>query len=266
MRSTIITALLGLSLVAGCEVGDAGGGGGGGGGGGAGGGGGGGGDLVDASQVSPRVQIAVDKSTMTTDLTVENTMVVTATSQNGFAGNVTLTATAVDASGAPLVGWGATLGTATLSLAAGASGTANLKLKVLANAPTLTGSVKITATSAAGPVEASVAVTANPVVLVVFSEVGGKCSYPAYPVNNRLKVKAGRMIKVMNNTTQPMTIHVDAGIAGFSHEGGVIANGQTYNGMPTTAGDVGTFYCHSGNNPVTITDAQGAIRPTLEVE
>jgi hypothetical protein len=74
------------------------------------------------------------------------------------------------------------------------------------------------------------------------------------------------MVKVYNNTTQPMTIHVDGGVDGLPHESGTIANGQAYSGTPTAPGDIATFYCHAGVNPTTITDAQGTPRPNIVIE
>lgn len=258
MRSTLATLILGMSLVAGCEVGDTGGG-----------GGGGGGDdqqpAPDAAVTNePRVTISVDKTTVTTDLTVENVVTVTATSVNGFTGPVNLAATVTDGAGASIAGW-AVLATPTLTLAANGTATSEVKIKVPGNAAALAGTLKISGTSAAPAAESTVAITANPVVTVMFNEVGGKCSYPSYPVNSPLRIKAGRMIRVVNNTTQPMTIHVDGTIGGWAHEGGTIANGQAYSGTPNQAGDIGTFYCHAGQNPTTITDA-GGTRPNLVVE
>lgn len=260
MRSLLASVVLGLSFVAACSVGDSG----------TGPGPDPGGDDVqtqpDANTTQtpvPRVDLSVDKPAVTTDLNVDNTIVVTATGAMGFAGDVTLTAAVSDSSGTALNGW-TTLATSTITLATDGTGTADLKLKIPPNAPTLTGTIKISATSTAAASETSVAVTANPVVIVKISENGaGQCAYPAYPVNSPLRVKAGRMLKIVNNTTKLMTVHVDPGISGLPHESGTISNGQSYNGTLMSAGDAGNFYCHNGGN--TIVD-DGTGRPNLLVE
>ena len=101
MRSSLVSVLLGLSFVAACNVGDAGTGGGGG-------GGGGGDPQPDAGGSQdpvPRVALSVDKPAVSTELLTKNMITVTLTGSGGFAGDVTLAATVVDASSQPVPGW-----------------------------------------------------------------------------------------------------------------------------------------------------------------
>src|SRR5690348_6007685 len=121
MARPLVLAFLGLSLVAGCTVGDTGGPGGGG----APDAGGGTGDAPgggdDAPGAVPRVDVSIDKPTVTTELMTTNMLTVTLTSANGFAGAVSLTASVVDAQGQPLAAWPVTLSAASLTVAANAS-------------------------------------------------------------------------------------------------------------------------------------------------
>ncbi|MGE0871790.1 MAG: hypothetical protein AB7P03_24755, partial [Kofleriaceae bacterium] len=180
----------------------------------------------------------------------------------GFSGDGSLAATVVDALGAPSSGWSTAMQNVTLT--ENGSQTTNLVIKVPGNAETIDGKVKITATSSAEPVEAMIDVTSNPVLTVAFGQdADGNCAYPLAPANNPIRIKAGRMIRVLNTTNQKMQIHV-SGIDGWDHQNNSMGPGQAYSGVPDSPGDQSQFYCHNGGD--TITEGGGAARPYLRVE
>lgn len=206
--------------------------------------------------VTPHVSLSVDKPTVTTDLNVETDIIVTATSEMGFAGTVTLAVDAKDSSNASITDWTDTLDQTSLTLTAGGTATATLKLSALGDTAALAGNATITATGAQTPGTATVAVTFNPVLSVTFNDDGaGNCVYPTtHHLNDPYAVKVGRMIKVIDgSTTKPFTVHVDPGFNGFPHESGTTAAGSAYTGAFTiddfnnTNGIPLSFYCHNGN-------------------
>jgi len=222
---------------------------------------------------APHVTVSVDKSTITTDLNVESTVTVTATSQNGFSGNVTLTV-AADAAGVPITDWTTTLDNPTLALSPGASATATLKISAMGEAAMLTGSVKVTATGADVPVDATVATTFNPILDVTFADDGaGLCVYDTnHLLNNPFQIKVGRTIHVINGSaTLPFTVHVDSGITGFPHESGTSPAGGMYTGTFVTADAPGqvSFYCHDNGvrpaNTMIDMNKTAATRPQLKI-
>jgi len=165
----------------------------------------------------------------------------------GFQGDVDLVATGA-------TGWTATLADAKLTLQADGTATTTVKLSALGDVDTLAGDLKITATSAAGTIDATVGVTFNPVLAVTFQDNGaGKCLYPINRnINNPWLLKAGRTIKVINGSPNlPFRIHVDQ-IAGWNHQNGTSPAGGSYSGTLTAAGDVTQFYCHNDANAITM--------------
>jgi cysteine-rich repeat protein len=205
---------------------------------------------------TPRVAINADKTTLTTDMLVSNEINLTLTSMGGFAGDVALAASAVDGTGATVEGWSATLSAPTVTLTADGTGTAKVTLRVMGDTPTATASLKISATSTVDPVEAAVAVTANPVVKVTYTTTANNCAYPTeFGLNNPIRVKVGRQLSIVNGSDPAgtgcggspcrMTIHMDPGITGISHQQGLMAPGAAYTQTVGSASETGiTFYCH----------------------
>jgi len=201
----------------------------------------------------PLVNLTVDKPTVTTDLGVENTIMVTVTGSGGFTGDVTLAVTALDATSTPFTGWSTTLGVSTVTLAENGTQTVELKLLVPGDHDLLSGTVNVSATSTAAIAETTVGVTANPVLDVVFTDDGaGNCVYPQHQINNPHKLKADRNIMVYNGATAgTMTIHVQ-NVTGFTHEntGTAQAPGEAYGSSPSiplpNPNDPIEFYCHNG--------------------
>jgi hypothetical protein len=203
MRSTIATLILGLSLVAGCEVGDAGGGG----------GGGGGGDDVqggtDASvSQTPRLAVTVDKPTISTELMTTTQVTVTLTGSGGFGGMVTLAATPLTDADAPLPGWTVGFNTTTVSVPVDGTGTAVATLTLPSENRGLSGKVRIDATSSLGVQSTSSMVTAlNQVSFDVTLSANGQCVYPAAATKS---VTVGTKVRFVNKATDNITIHVES--------------------------------------------------------
>lgn len=202
---------------------------------------------------TPHVSLSVDKPTVTTDLNVETDVVVTATSEMGFAGSVTLAVDAKDSTSAPITDWTDTLDQTSLTLTAGGTATATLKLSALGDTAALAGNVTITATGAQTPGTATVGVTFNGVLDITFGDASGACAYPAA---RNWKIKAGRQLAVYNgSTTSKLVVHTNGQIMGFDHESDTgTGPGAAYvNTLVTGKADADQFYCHNDGtaNPTT---------------
>jgi cysteine-rich repeat protein len=214
---------------------------------------------------SPRVTVTVDKPTLSTELMTTNKLTLTVTGSGGFAGDVTLAATAVDGSNAPLAAWTVSLDKPTVTLTANGTATAVATLTIPSENKGLTGAVKIDATSSADPASVMSAVTAANQVTFAVTQIGAQCAYPTTQPTN---VTYGTKIRFLNNTTDLTTIiHVN-GVAlvngqlqgtgidetntfGVPHENqggpGEMA-GAAYEGVltqKTTTSQGLSWYCHS---------------------
>lgn len=206
MARPLVLAFLGLSLVAGCTVGDTGG------------GGGGSPDATpngddaaggdDAPGAVPRLDVTIDKPTLATELMTTNMLTVTLTSANGFTGPVTLTASVVDADGQPLAAWPVALSASSLNVAANATASSVATLTIPSENRGLAGTVKIEATSSAGTQTVTSAVTALNQITFGVTLNNGQCEYPAAGDTN---ITYGTKIRFLNKATTNITIHVDDG-------------------------------------------------------
>jgi hypothetical protein len=253
MRSLPLAALLGLSL-AGCLVGDTGAPGAGGDDDTGGMSGSGSGSDPGSNAPTPRVDITVDKTTMATELKTQNPITVTVTGSGGFSGDVSLAASAVDANEAPLTAWEVDLSTPTVTLGVNGTVTVAAMLKIPAKATSLSGSVKVTATSAAavGTHAASTAVTAlNQVTFSLKVDPDTMlCGYPADagPANPPA-LSLGTKVRFFNTGTVNFEIH-SGGI--ISHQGQkpngeadpVTEPNTAYEQVPTDTGTA-VWYCHA---------------------
>lgn len=244
MRSTLVSALLGLSLITGCEVGDPG----------NGGGPDGGAAEVDAPSAVPRLDVTVDKPTVMTELGTSTMITVTLTGAGGFAGAVTLTATVVDGAGVAVPGWTVNLSQPTVTVAANGTAVAVATLQIPSRNSGLTGTVKIDAVSSLGTQSQTSAVTALNQVSVTVTENAGQCVYPSA---TPLQVVAGTKVRFVNKfATDNITIHVDGNANGVNHESdpGHAANTAYEATVSGTTGTI-TWYCHApgpnlgGSNP-----------------
>lgn len=196
---------------------------------------------------TPHVSLSVDHSTVTSDLGVDNTIVVTATSVMGYAGTITLAATAKDSTSAAISDWSMALDQTSLTLSADGTATANLTLSALGDAAMLGGTVTITATGAPTTATSDIGVTFNGVLDVMFGDNGGTC---AYPTTRTWRLKDGRQLAVYNGSqTKTLIVHTGRRITGFDHEGDNpgTAPGAAYINTLTLAGGQASdqFYCHN---------------------
>src|SRR5512144_3057679 len=125
MRTPILAAVLGLSLLGCLTVGDTGT------------PGTGGGDDVGPGPgpgpgptETPKVDVTVDKTAVATELKTANPLLVIVTGSGGFGGGVALTATVVDAGGVVLPGWTVDLSAPSVTLAADGTATAMATVRV----------------------------------------------------------------------------------------------------------------------------------------
>lgn len=253
MRTPILAALLGLSLT-GCLIGDSGSSGtGAGDDDGSGDGssdGSNGGSNGGSNNGTPSLTASVDKATVSTELLTDNMVTVTLKSSGGFTGDATLTASVVDAAGTAVPGWTVALDKATVTVAANGTATAVATVKVPSDAAALTGTVKVDVTSSLGSVSAKSDVTAAQVLTIPLTLDAGKCVYPARTLGT-VKVRNGTKISWLNkDAAESITIHINGGITGLTHQQGVTMPGKTYDQtVASTTGTSPDWYCHNRNDP-----------------
>nr|MBP6837364.1 hypothetical protein [Kofleriaceae bacterium]MBP9208086.1 hypothetical protein [Kofleriaceae bacterium] len=186
---------------------------------------------------------------------------VSLTSVNGFTGDVALTATGVPTS------WATAFDPApSITVPAGGTATATLRLTIPSDgqAGPSTVAVAYSATSQSGQA-GSAAVTVANVFTDTVTVTGGLCTYPRdaagqpIRVNNPRRIRAGTTYRIKNGSTQDVQIHANGGIAGFPHQDNPMGPGQTYDIVPSSAGDMDDWYCHAPD------DAGGATRPYLQI-
>jgi cysteine-rich repeat protein len=207
---------------------------------------------------TPRAVLSVDKSTVTSDLGVDQTIVVTATSAMGFAGDVTLSLEATN--GTAATDWYKAVAQTTLTVPADGSATTMLTIRAMGDTPDLSGMVKITGSGDA--VATNVSVTFNPVLRVTFTDDGnGACAYSIAhnTVPTAWLIKAGRSIAVFNGATKPFTVHTDSSITGFPHQNDTTAVGAAYTKLLTAADELSGFYCHNPGDANTATMKEGIV-------
>jgi hypothetical protein len=191
----------------------------------------------------PRVAGAFDQASLTTELARTETLTLSITSENGFAGDVALAARLVDSADTPLTEVMVT-GPASVTLAAGATETAMFELKVPMNAigTNFVGALKVDMSGAAAPTTVSADVTIEAVYTVEY--LAGTSVTPNKHTNAGnvpgLAVKRGAILRFVNSD---LIDHVIYGGGAFTnyHENTVSggAAGRTYD-IPTTAIPPGT--------------------------
>ena len=248
MRTPLLSALLGLSMV-GCLVGDAvtpeGGGSG---------SDGSGSNGSGSNSDSTRVDVTVDKTTVSTELKTANPITVTVTASGGFAGDVALAGTVVDDAGTAIPGWTVAFDKASVTVAKDGTATALATVNVPSESA-LAGTLKVTATSSAklGTTAATSAFTlANQITFnVKVDNATGKCVYTADSGTVAAPIKVSKTTKVrfFNTGTANLVIHSGGPI---SHQGNA-PNGTAdpttepntaYEQLATTTG-AATWYCHA---------------------
>lgn len=279
MRALLLTPVLGLSLVA-CTVGDT---------------GGGGGDDVAATcgngtidpnetcddrntadgdgcssscqtEATPRLDVTVDKSSVTTELGSKNMLTLTLTSSGGFAGSVGLAGSVVDAANAAIPGWTVTFASPSVDVPADGTANAVAELDIASNATVLTGTLNFQVTGApTAPTVPPVAVTAmNQVTLTIDLNNNGECVYPASGAAQAIPIKIGTTVRFFNKSqVGPIVIHSNDTDA-IPHQGQGAGSDDPATEPQTaytrvlqaSSRGIVNWYCHSpgpdlqGNNPI----------------
>jgi hypothetical protein len=215
--------------------------------GGGGGGGGGGGDgdgsgsgSGSGTQNTPKITASVDKATVATELGKTESVVLTINSVNGFTGPVSLTPSVMDGTTA-VSGWTITAEPATIDLAADASATVTLSVKVPTDTASLAPTVKLdlASTAPAVSVESAFAVT-NQVTITIPAGAGTGALHPGLPAANApIRLLMGAKVVFHNGDTISHQIHANGGIP---HEPNALAPGSDYTVTPS---DNATWYCHT---------------------
>lgn len=200
----------------------------------------------------PKLDISVDKMTLSTELLSTNMVVVTLQGSDGFAGPVSLAGSVVDTADVAIPGWVVSLDNDSVDVAANGTAMAVLTLKIPSQTPVFAGTVKIDATSSLGAVTATAAVTvANQLSIPMAVGNGVTCGQA---VNSTLTIAQGTKVRWVNrDPTKRITIHINNGL-GFVHEpdpGMSPAGlpGDTYEQTGVAAGVI-IWYCHAPGNDV----------------
>jgi cysteine-rich repeat protein len=193
---------------------------------------------------TPKVDISIDKPTITSDLLQTHMITVTLGASGGFSGAVNLTGTVVDANNQALPGWTVAFNTPTVNLSANGNASAVATLTVPSENRGLAGTVKIAASSSLGSVEKTSAVTVANQLTIQMTLTNGVCTYPAAGTINIL---AGTKVRWLNKAASNITIHLNGNQNGFAHQGDPgsapnVAYEQTATGAPGAAFG---WYCHA---------------------
>ena len=197
------------------------------------------------------MEASIDKTTVSTELAKTETVTVTLTSVNGYAGDVMLAATLKDATDAPLSNVNLT-GPTSVTLAADGTATAAYMIQVPTDATgsVMTGTLRVAVTSSGGNKDFSSAVTVNNIYTVDYpAGTGGTpANHPNAGMN--ITIRRGTILRFPNHDTIDHIIHGD-NQKGFQHENQSLGvdglPGRTYD-MPTIAippGTTGTVGCHT---------------------
>lgn len=249
MRTPLLAVVLGLSL-AGCLVGDSGTASTGGGDDGTGSSGSGSDNTGSGSNnPMPRVDATIDKMAIATELGKQEVVTVTLTSVGAFAGDVSITASAVDSTGAALTGGIAVTGQPTVALTANGTATAMYTVKIPSNATgaDLTGMLKFNVTSPAGSKELDSTLNVAAVYTVTYT-AGLGANVATHPERaQNITVKKGAKVAYHNADS---VVHITHGDGAFPHEttgatGGLPNNTYVVQTANLASGASGSLGCHT---------------------
>lgn len=196
-----------------------------------------------------RVVATLDKTSLTTENGKTETVTVTLTSENGFAGDVTIAKSLVDSANAaiPMV----TLeGPASVTLAAGATATATFTITLPPNTTgsVIDGALDVALSSSAGTVDLTSQVTINNFYTVVYPAGTGTTATNHPMAGASITVKRGTIVKFPNDDTITHIIHGGGTYSG-DHEDQTAGGspGRTYEVQTIgyAPGSTGTLGCHS---------------------
>ncbi|MBA3818584.1 MAG: hypothetical protein H0X17_06800 [Deltaproteobacteria bacterium] len=198
----------------------------------------------------PRVTVALDKTTLTSELGTNQTITLTLTSVDGFTGNVNVVGAALDAASAPVAGL-TLMGPESVAVSADGTATAMYMLQVPTNATgvDVAGSLKFDVTSAAGTESVSAALSIS-AVFNVTTAAGVGANTALHPkqagtIAPTVTVKRGATIRYTNGDTMAHRTHGSGGVFGHEPIGGGLPGG-TYEirTLAAAPGSTGTLGCH----------------------
>jgi len=206
------------------------------------------------SSAGPNVNVAMDRNTVTTELGKQEVVTLTLTSVNAFTGNVTVTPSLVDGTGAALTAGGLTV-TGPTSVALTADGNASamytVKIPTDATATQLAATLKLDVSSSVGSKAFSSAFTVAPNYTIDYA-AGLAGNVNAHPLTKlKLSVKKGAKITLHNADGD---VHITHGDGPFPHEstapgvGGLAGNTyviDTSKIADTQIGKTGNIGCHT---------------------
>jgi cysteine-rich repeat protein len=213
---------------------------------------------------TPKLDIALDHPTISTELMTANKINVTLTASGGFSGTVNLTATAVDSTNAALTGWTIAFDNASVNVPENGTATAVATVTIPSQNMGLSGTVNIQAESSLGTVMAPSAITvANQLTFAIQYDPNNGCVYPADW--NLVQVTVGSKVRFLSMAATPqqiIAIHSNNPVTGICHEAQPGVNGCPAGDQATpntlapndvyeqTAVATGTvkWYCHTPGN------------------
>jgi cysteine-rich repeat protein len=209
---------------------------------------------TEGSVQQGRLDVIADKTTLSSELGKTQTLSLTLTSANGFAGDVTIAPSAVDSAMAALPGVTVT-GPSALTLTAGGTSTATYTVKVASNATgtELSGMVKLDVTSTAGNQTIVSTLSIAPVFTVTYANATA-ATVAMHPIQSgsvtkNITVRRGTRIRYTNADT---VRHVTHGSGIFPHENTTTGGtpGATYelSTLAAAPGSTGQLGCHESGH------------------
>ncbi len=211
--------------------------------------------------------VSVDKPTIATERQTTHIVAVALQGVDGFKGDVALAASIVDANGAVVPGWTATLDNATAPVALNGSVVVSAEVTV-PSAGVRVANLKIDATSGTLKQTVTSAVTAENTITFEVSAINNACVYD--PLNGLrtapTQVEIGTKVRFVNLTTPTIRIHSNNDDNNFPHQGNneLALNAAYEITLGPPAGRVLDWYCHSINQQNVNPTAQNQ-RPALQV-
>jgi cysteine-rich repeat protein len=183
---------------------------------------------TNENATTPKVNIAIDKPTVMTELNKNTMITVTLTGEGGFDETVNLTATVVDGTGTTIPGWTVMFNNASVAVPNNGSATAVATVHVPSDSAALSANVKIQVMSSLGTTDAipTAFTVLNQITYEMTNGGNGKCVLPTgVNLANPVNVKVGTKVRFVNKfapgitTNNLITIHVvGANDKGVPHE------------------------------------------------
>jgi hypothetical protein len=205
------------------------------------------------SNATPGVNVTMDRATVSSELGKTEVVTLTFTSVNSFSGNVTVTPSLVDGTGAVLTTGGLTVtGPSSVAVASTAPASAMYTVTIPTDATgtQMTADLKLDVASSAGTKSVTSAFTIAATYSVTYA-AGLAANTAMHPLTGlKIKLKKGAKISLHNADTM---VHVTHGDGGFKHEdiptGGQPNGTYTIDTSALAVGTMGSVGCHSHNTP-----------------